>query len=151
MRILKLALLLAVLAVAWPAAAVGTKAVTSSSVGSDVTRYVIVWTSDGSGDVSGDLGSLIRRGYIFQLEFIPSGGGTAPTAAYDVQLQDSNNVNLLSDGTTNAGADLSATASKAVQFNPSYYHDGTGALELVVAAAGAEKSGTVVLWLRVIP
>lgn len=151
MRILKLALLLAALAVAWPAAAAGTKAVTSSSVGSDVTRYVIAWTSDGSGNVSGNLGGLIKRGYIFQVEIAPGSGGSAPSAAYDITLLSGYGANILSDGTTDAGADLSATTASTVQIVPPFYHDGVTGLELTVAHAGDTKSGTVILYMRVTP
>lgn len=151
LRTLKLALLVAVLAMAWPALAAGSKAVTSSSVGSDVTRYAITWTSDGAGAVSGNLGGLIRRGYIYQVQIVPGAGGVAPSASYDITLLDAYGVNLLVHGSTDAGLNLSATAASAVQLFPAYYHDGTAGLELTVANAGASKSGTVILLVRVLP
>lgn len=151
MRILRLVAAVVALAFAWPTAAAGSKAVTSSSVGSDVTRYAITWTSDGSGNVSGNLGGLIKRGYLYQVQIIPGTAGSQPTAAYDITLLDAYGVNLLVHGSTDAGANLSQTAASAAQIFPAYYHDGTAGVELTVANAGDTKSGTVVLLFRSTP
>lgn len=133
------------------AGAAGSRAVTSAAMGDGLTRYTIIWTSDGSGAVDGDLGGLIRAGYVFQAFIVPGAGGSAPTDQYDVELRDGNGVNVLSYGSTDAGANLSATTPLAVQFLPPYFHDGTPGFELVVANAGDTKGGTVVLFVRATP
>lgn len=126
------------------AQAAGSLTTTAISVGSSgVGRYALAWVSTAGGAVSGNALD-IRAGYIFAVQFVPDGGGTAPTALYDVVLNDVRGVDLLSAG----GADLSATVSKYVHIYPPVYHDGVGALDLVVSNAGASKGGTVYVWVR---
>ena len=47
------------------AGAAGSRAVTSAAMGDGLTRYTIIWTSDGSGAVDGDLGG---DGWVWPLE-----------------------------------------------------------------------------------
>lgn len=117
---------------------------TVTYVGAGVRRWQSTWTSTAGGAVSGNtLG--IPSGDVFQIEFVPGTGGTQPTDLYDVQLNTGvGTVNLL--GTS--GDNLSQTTSKIVQLVPPYFHDGMAELDLVIANAGASKTGTVIVWVR---
>jgi hypothetical protein len=140
-------LLLGVLFGALSLQAVGTVVVTTRPL-ADIraVKYTLVWTSDASGDVSGNTAALavIALGDLYQIQFIPNAGGTAPTTLYDVVLNDAAGVDFLAG----AGANLSATVSTVVRPASPLLHDGTGTLNLVVSNAGAAKGGTVILWLR---
>jgi hypothetical protein len=129
-------------ALAGRAAPVGSAVVTVTPMNAGVTKYSVAWTSDASGDVSGNAFG-VSQGYIISLKFIPGTGSTVPTAAYDVTLLDRNSANLI--GTS--GANLSETASTVVTVNPAAFQDGTQPLDLVVANAGNAKTGTVVIWI----
>lgn len=132
------------LALAAPASAAGSITVTSTSVGSDEVQYSLAWTSDAAGAVSGHQLN-IRRGRLLHVEFVPSTGGSQPTDLYDAQLQDRFDLDLLNNGTTAQGDNLSNATPKAIQWNPPWYYDGLGSLELVISNAGNAKTGTVYL------
>jgi hypothetical protein len=125
--------------------AVGTVTVTTTTL-SDIrcTKYSLAWLSDGSGNVSANP-QTFRPGQLIQIKFIPDGGGTAPTALYDVTLVDANGINYLGG----VGADLSATVSTQTRVAAPLIYDATGTLDLVVANAGAAKGGTVQLWIQI--
>ena len=124
--------------------AVGTVTVTPTPISDlSLTRYSFAWTSDGSGNVSGNAQTL-APGLLFQIRFVPNGGGTAPTDLYDVTLVNANGIDFLAG----VGANLSATVSTQTRVASPLIYDGTGTLDLVVANAGATKGGTVVLWLE---
>jgi hypothetical protein len=106
-------------------------------------KYSLAWLCDAAGAVSGNP-QTFRVGQLTQIKFIPDGGGTAPTALYDVTLVDANGVDYLG-GT---GANLSATVSTQVRVAAPLLYDGTGTLDLVVANAGISKGGTVQLWFQ---
>ncbi len=128
----------------------GTLTMTQSPVSALVTKYAFAWTSDASGVVSGTSFN-IGPGTILAVDFIPSGGGTAPTAAYDVTFVDSHSINLFDDGAgASVGADLSATVSTrrcplmgtaAVGFFRAWLPG--DACSLVVANGGNAKQGAV--------
>ena len=82
-----------------------------------IVKTSIAWTSDASGDVNANT-VLMPSGSVTKVEFIPSGGGTAPTTLYDVTFTTAAGVNAFDDGTgTSIGANLSATlASDKVPF-----------------------------------
>lgn len=141
-RLAAAAVLLAALAA--PASAAGSITVTSTTIGSSQVQYSLAWTSDAAGAVSGHALN-IRRGFLLHVEFVPGSGGTQPTDLYDVQLQDRFDVDLLNNGTTAQGGNLSNSTSKIVQWNPPWYYDGLGSLELVISNAGNAKTGTVYL------
>jgi hypothetical protein len=124
--------------------AVGTVTVTTTLL-SDLrtVKYNLAWLSDAGGAVSANPQTL-RAGSLIQIKFIPDGGGTAPTALYDVTLVDANGIDYL--GAT--GANLSATVSTQVRVAAPLLYDGTGTLDLVVANAGISKGGTVQLWIQ---
>jgi len=125
--------------------AVGTVTVTPTPLGDiRAMKYSLAWVSDGSGNVSANP-QTFRPGSLIQIKFIPDGGGTAPTALYDVLLNDANGIDYLG-GT---GANLSATVSTQTRVAAPLIYDATGTLDLVVANAGAAKGGTVQLWIQI--
>lgn len=127
--------------------AVGTVTVTTGSTrlsNEGVSRYTIEWTSDASGAVSGNTAALsqITRGYLLQVRFEPSSGGTQPSDGYDATLVDAGGFDLL-DGN---GSDLSNSSTDYAVWNPRMFVD--GALDLVIANAGSAKKGTVTIWVQ---
>lgn len=115
-----------------------------------IQKINIVWTSDASGDCSGD--SKRISGKVLRATFIPS-SVSAPTEGYTVRLNDNDGIDILM-GYGLAG--LSATTSKtivpmvndAILGQPSYPITVDGLLSLVVAGAGNVKSGTVSLYVE---
>lgn len=118
-----------------------------------VRKITMAWTSDVSGNVSGNLSPQAVSGEILRVVTVPNGGGTVPTANYDVTLLDEHGLDVLNG----RGANRSDTNPE--QFMPGVtVSDGTnngaapvavsGILELRVANAGAAKGGTVVLYVR---
>jgi len=133
----------------------GTLVVTSTENASGITKYTCAWTSTAGGAVSGNPFD-VRRGCIFQVKFVPGSGGTQPTNNYTVVLNDTDGVDVFAG--IGGGTNLSNVASKiavpyfglaATQLYSFYYHDGSQQLDLVVAAAGNAKTGTVLIWSRV--
>jgi hypothetical protein len=125
--------------------AVGTATVTTTTLSDiKVTKYSIAWLSDGAGAVSANPFTP-RAGTLIQFRFVPDGGGTAPTALYDVTLVDAGGFDLM----VAAGADRSATLTQVVRPAAPIIFDGTSTLDLVVANAGAAKGGTVILLFQV--
>ena len=124
----------------------GSNTVTTADKGGNISEYSMAWTSDGSGNVSGNTFD-IKRGVLVAVEYDPD-GTDAPTANYDVTLNvtDSTGADLLG-GT---GANLSATATTRskplVNTSGEIYFEG-GTVDLVVANAGAAKKGVVKLWV----
>jgi hypothetical protein len=125
--------------------AIGTVTVTTTTL-SDIraVKYSLAWVSDAAGAVSANP-QTFRPGALIQIKFIPDGGGTAPTALYDVTLVDANGIDYLG-GT---GANLSATVSTQTRVAAPLIYDATGTLDLVVANAGISKGGTVQLWIQI--
>jgi len=127
--------------------AVGTVTITTTPMADlHLTKYSLAWVSDGSGNVSGNAATF-AQGRLIQIKFIPDGGGTAPTALYDVVLSDSNGVDFLGG----AGANLSATVSTITVPTVPLVYDATSTLDLVVSNAGISKGGTVRLWFQTQP
>ncbi len=129
-----------------PIHAAGSVAVLKSDVQEGVTRYILTWTSDASGNVSGNRID-IRRGTISQVQFSPSTGGTMPDRAHDVELDTLADVDAL----MRTGRNLDDVVSHTVVFSPGYYHDESGrfgSLGLRVRDAGASNVGTVTIWVR---
>lgn len=141
--VLLIAVVVALLLQASPQA-IGAVTVTPTTLSDLRTmKYSVAWLSDAGGAVSANP-QTFRSGSLIQIKFIPDGGGTAPTALYDVTLVDANGIDYL--GAT--GANLSATASTQVRVAAPLLYDGTGTLDLVVANAGISKGGTVQLWIQ---
>jgi len=127
--------------------AVGTVTITVTTA-SDIrtTRYSLAWVSDASGNVNTNPFTPVQ-GQLTQIKFIPDGGGTAPTALYDVVLNDANGIDYLGG----AGANLSATVSTQVRVAAPLLYDGVSTLDLNVTNSGVSKGGTVQLWFQKSP
>jgi len=105
------------------------------------------WTSDGSGDVSGtDTGD--REGEI--LRWVTNPGATAPSANYDIVVNDEDGVDVAVGVLGNRHTSTSeqavgligdgSTTDKAVFF--------VGKLSLVVSNAGSAKEGVLTMFYR---
>lgn len=123
--------------------AAGSLSVSTAPVGSGMVRYTIIWTADGSGDVSGNRLD-IKRGEITQVQFVPSGGGTQPDDLYDVVLNETNGVDVF-DG---LGSNLPQGTTEIGRIVPGYLHDAIITLDLVVSNAGASNVGTISVWVK---
>src|SRR4051812_13185741 len=78
---------------------------------STVNRIVLAWVSDASGGaVSGIPTTFPVNGVLLAVEFVPDGGGTAPTNLYDVTLTDTAGVDVLGG----QGANLANNANTVV-------------------------------------
>ena len=126
-----------------------TTTISNRQNGTDIVRVTLAWTSAADGSASGDTPSL--SGELMKVVFDP--GSAAPTANYDITLNDANGFDVLAG----FGANLSATVT--TQLKPGIaFKDGTttsvaptvidGVLTLAVTNAGDTKSGSVVLYLR---
>lgn len=102
----------------------------------------LAWTCDAAGNVSGIPSTIAISGEVLRFAFVPSGGGTAPTALYDVTLLDSSGVDLM-DG---KGADRSATLAEQVLTTARMAVDGP--VTLIVTNAGNAKQGLVTVYYR---
>ena len=124
----------------------GSNTVTVSDKGGNVTEYSMAWTSDASGDVSGNAFG-IKRGLLLGVEYNPD-DTAAPSANYDVTLNVGSSAGA--DLLTNTGANLSATATTRskplVNTSGEVWYEG-GNVDLIVANAGNAKQGVVKLWV----
>ena len=128
--------------------AVGTVVVTTADVGGGITKITVAWTSTAGGAVSANA-FAVPRGELLQVTFVPGTGGTVPTDLYDVTIVDLNAV----DVATGNGTDCSSTVTRvrvpltgnAAALTHRIFLDGSSTLDVVVAAAGASKTGTVIL------
>ncbi len=124
---------------------VGTLTVAPVSRGGGITEYTLDWLSDASGDVSGN-NFNIKRGTIEAIRFKPDGGGTAPTAAYDVTLDDSDAFDLATGLGSNLSATVTTRSKPLVNTSAPVWFEG-GSVDLVVANAGNAKGGIVTIWV----
>jgi hypothetical protein len=108
-----------------------------------VVRYTLTWTSSAGGAVSANP-FTVTHGNLLQVKIKPAAGGSAPTTLYDVTLVDEDSLDYLSG----RGTDMSATLPLMLQWDPPVMWHTSQQMDLVVANAGAAKSGTVVLWVR---
>lgn len=117
-----------------------------------VSRVAFPWTSDASGNVSGNPTGVLY-GTILKVQFVPGAGGSQPTSGYSVTLLDTSGIDVLAG----QGSTLSNTTATAV-IPGIPFKDGTTtgtapcvvaeALRPVVSGAGNAKSGTLVIYLR---
>ncbi len=111
----------------------------------NIKKVEFDWLSDAStGAVSGVL-TKVLSGIIDRVTFVPDGGGTAPTALYDVVLNDTEGFDVLNG----KGANLSATVTTSV--SPAFTGGNLsveGVLDLVVSNAGNAKGGKVFIYVR---
>lgn len=109
----------------------------------EIKKITWDWLCTDGGAVVGSATSNYYSGILSRVEFIPDGGATAPTAAYDVTLKNDDGVDLLSG----LGADRSATATETKN-----HTDGLGILvksklTLAVTNAGNAKGGIVIAYV----
>ncbi len=124
---------------------VGTLVVATADKGAGITEYTLDWLSDASGDVSANTFSM-KRGTIEAIRFKPDGGGTAPTASYDVTLTDSDSFDLATALGSNLSATLTTRSKPLVNTSGPVWFEG-GSVDLVVANAGNAKGGIVTVWV----
>lgn len=116
---------------------------------SGISRHVIGWTSDASGNVTGDTPTI--QGTLLRVVFNP--GATAPTDNYDVTLTDPAGIDVLAG----QGTDLdTATSTDVAPLMPAT--DGTtttavprvlnDVLSLSISNAGNAKTGEIILYVR---
>jgi hypothetical protein len=137
-------------------AVAGTVVLTTTAVGqgTGASMSSLVWTSDGSGNVTGDAINL-PAGSILTVEFIPGVNTSQPSSGYSVNLLDVNGTSMFDDG---AGGSIGATLSNvnathkvpfingaATTYVRSWLQGSGGGdpYQLTVSGAGASKSGTV--------
>lgn len=130
-----------------PLSAAGTVAVTRTDLGAGITKYTLAWTSTAGGAISGNpvtlLGGKTTQLQIVQVRIVPGTAGTQPSDLYDVTLVDADGIDLLAA----TGANQSnALGSYFVGVPPVILSGAT--VDLVVANAGAAKTGTVEVWVQ---
>jgi hypothetical protein len=137
-------------------AAAGTVALSVTNVGggTGALKCQMAWTSDASGNVTGDSLNL-PAGSILNVQFVPGAGGTQPSDLYDIDLLNANGTSVFDDGSgTSIGANLSNTAATdkvpfingaATTFVRAWIEGSGGGspYQLTVANAGNAKKGTV--------
>lgn len=117
----------------------GTVVLTKDQQG-PLTKYTLAWTSSAGGAVSGN--PFAVHGTLAQVRVVPNTGATQPSDQYDMTLVDANSIDVL-DG---EGANLSNSTGDIFLCDPLIFVDTS--LDLVIAAAGSAKTGTVEVWVR---
>jgi hypothetical protein len=134
------------------AAMLGPYASFGGSPGPSVRTYTLDWLSHTDGTVDLDTDGAIV-GEILRVTFVPNGGGTAPSNAYDVLLKDAHGIDVLGG----QGANLSSSAASSLCPGVPLKDGATtsvvpvavaGVLNLEVANAGSGKGGLVVIYVR---
>lgn len=123
-------------------AAVGTVVYTEERQGS-VRKVAMAWTCSAGGAVSGTPSTYQYSGEIVRLVTVPGAAAAAPTDNYDVTILDDDGTDVL----MGAGVDRD-TANTEQVLAASLGYIANDHLNLVVANAGAAKSGTVYLYIR---
>ena len=132
----------------------GSIVVTTLDLGSKITRYTVTWTSDASGDVTGNT-FVMMMGTLVAVGFSPGAGGSQPSDLYDVDCLTAANVTVFDNGAgTSIGSNLSNVLSShhvplTGLTGVTIYRRWTpgGAFQLTVANAGDTKSGTVSIFV----
>lgn len=119
--------------------------------------YTIAWTSDASGNVTGNASNTWGltastvyplMGHLKQVKFIPGSGATQPTDLYDVTLVDSDGASLLVINGVDYGANQSNATPLLTTMEVPIYLDASKTIDVRVANAGNAKTGTVKLWIE---
>src|SRR5688572_18993124 len=96
----------------------GTVTPTFSTQDSMITKIAVAWVSSAGGAVSGNASTIaVPKGRLLQVQIVPDAGGTQPSDLYDLTLIDTNSIDLLNDGTTAHGSNLSNSAGKYIRFS----------------------------------
>lgn len=152
------ALLLILIVSTLSLSAAGTVVVTTAENVPGTIIYSVAWTSDASGNVTGNVSSawgltsgLVYpiRGKLTQVKVIPNTSTTQPTNLFDLTIVDSDGASLLVIDSVDWGANLSNAAPKIGPFTLPVYLDGTKTLDVRIANAGNAKTGVVQLWVEV--
>ena len=129
----------------------GTVTVATYKLGT-VARYDIAWVASTNGTVADEDTETIN-GRIERVVIVPDTGATAPTDAYDLTLDDADDVDLLAG----QGANLASNANQSVCGGEDLVSgSATGAIPFVVNGpvtveitnAGSENGGTIRLYVR---
>lgn len=107
-----------------------------------VRKVKAVWVSAADGTASGTT-TLPYTGEIVRLVTIPAAAGSAPTALYDVVVNDEDGADVL----MGAGANRSASATEQVLAS-SLGCVANDVLAFAVTNAGDTKGGTIILYIR---
>jgi hypothetical protein len=108
----------------------------------EVLKVKAVWVSDDAAGTASGATTFPVVGYLMRMTTVPDGGGTAPTALYDITLKDEDGLDILNG----LGADRSATATEHKTNIDGLLFTAATTLTLAVAAAGNSKGGTVYLY-----
>ena len=117
---------------------------TTTTKNGSIYKYSMACTSDASGDVNVDTIDLVQ-GEIIEVQYSP--GGTTPSDNYDIVMNDSNSVDIL----TGTGANLSnSTHTYKVPAVSTYFKVfiEAGAYDLVVSNLGNAKGCIVTVYVR---
>ena len=101
------------------------------------------WTSDSSGDVSGTDTKVIAG---VPLRFATNPSATAPSANYDIVINDADGIDLAAGNLANRHTSTSEQFIPGGDANPGAAFN--GALSLVVSNAGDSKIGKLVMYYR---
>ena len=101
------------------------------------------WTSDGSGDVSGTDTKVIAG---VPLRFATNPSATAPSANYDIVINDADGIDLAAGNLANRHTSTSEQFIPGGDADPGAAFN--GALSLVVSNAGDSKIGKLVMYYR---
>lgn len=116
--------------------------ITKKRIG-DVQETKFVWVSDSAtGEASGAT-TYTTVGVPMRFTTVPNGGGTAPTALYDLTLVDDDGNDILNG----LGADRSATATESKLNTDGLLFVASSVLTLNVSNAGNSKGGTAYLYV----
>ena len=117
---------------------------TTTTKNGSIYKYSMACTSDASGDVNVDTIDLVQ-GEIIEVQYSP--GGTTPSDNYDIVMNDSNSVDIL----TGTGANLSNSTHTYVvpalsTYFPVFIEEGS--YDLVVSNLGNAKGCIVTVYVR---
>lgn len=108
-----------------------------------VTKYIIDWTSDSSGNVESD--QIEAIGYITEIERVPGENGdrttSKPSASYDTYIKDRYGASLISKA-NNGDAD---NAQRDVETSPLWVDD---YMVVSLTDCGNTKKGRLIVWVR---
>lgn len=109
-----------------------------------VHKILFDWTSSAGGAADATT-SNTYDGVVGRVVFVPDGGGTQPSANYDVVVNDADSVDILDAG----GGDLSNTATEQLgNILGGVSVVSNSKLTLGVTNAGSAKGGKVIIYIR---
>lgn|SRR5574341_160198 len=120
----------------------GTVTIAEQTFGT-LKKITFTWVSSAGGAADG-VTTKPYSGEILVAEQIPDGGGTQPTALYDVTVVDSDGIDQLGG----LGADLSNAVNTFKHWTQGLGAVATDVLTLHVTNAGAAKGGKTILFIR---